>query len=88
VHVFFDAPKPGREQRAANVWEIYSGGGQGEHRADRAITDYLEYCCKTMSAMPRLLVTDDRELREAAVRLGAKFMPVPQFGAFLEEMTT
>ena len=86
AHVFFDAPSPGRHQPSENVWEVYSGGGQAEHRADKAITQYLEYCCQTMSAMPRLLVTDDRDLRARAVELGAKFMPVPQFGAFLEEV--
>jgi hypothetical protein len=86
AHVFFDAPTPGRHQHAGNVWEIYSGGGQAEHRADAAIAGYLEYCCQTMSAMPRLLVTDDRGLRARAVELGARFMPVPQFGAFLEEI--
>ena len=71
--------------RAENVFEVYSGG-EGEHRADRALVGQIEHCCRTMSGLPRILVTDDKELRAAARALGTRIMPVPQFGAFLEEM--
>ena len=63
-----------------------AGGGQGEHRADKYIVEYLGHCCREMSAMPRILVSDDRDLRAKAAEFGARYMPVPQFGAFLQEM--
>jgi hypothetical protein len=85
VEVFFDGPDAARKRRAENVFEVYSGG-QGEHRADRALTEQIEFFCRTMSAMPRILVTDDKDLREAARGRDTRIMPAPQFGAFLEEM--
>ena len=88
ARVFFDSPAHSRETVAPNVTVVFSGGGEqdAQHRADRAIIDFLEHCCRNMSAMPRILATDDRELRDKARELGASFMPVAQFGAFLEEL--
>jgi len=87
AEVFFDAPAFSRAKHGENVFEVYSGGGEGEHRADRAIMEQVEYCSRKMSAMPRFLVTDDRELRAQARELGTRIVRVPQFGVFLEDMT-
>jgi len=85
TRVYFDGPKRSKFKHPNNVREIYSGG-EGEHRADRVIVEDLEYCCRSMSAMPRLIVTNDKELRAEALRCGAKFMPVQQFAAVLDEV--
>mgnify|MGYP000750278937 CR=1 FL=1 len=85
VEIFFDGPTATRRPHAPNIFEVYSGG-EGEHRADRALIEQIEHCCRTRSAMPRILVTDDRDLRTRARELNTRVMPVPQFGAFLEEM--
>ena len=84
VDVFFDGPSPSTQMHAPHIREVYSGGGNAEHRADNAIVEYLEFCCRQMSAMPRILVTDDRDLRAEGDRRGALSMPVPEFGAFME----
>jgi len=84
AEVFFDGPTHSSQMRAPNVRETFSGGGDAEHRADKAIVEYLDYCCRHMSAMPRILVTDDRDLRSEGGVRGARIMPVPEFGAFLE----
>jgi hypothetical protein len=39
-----------------------------------------------MSAMRRIIVTDDADLRNRARELGAVVMPVAQFGAVAEEI--
>ena len=86
VHVFFDSPEFSERKYATNVYEIFSGGGQADHRADGVIKGYLERCCQEHSAMPRILVTNDRELGQQVRDLHADIMYVQQFGAFLEEM--
>ena len=83
VHVFFDSPSPSTERHGSNIWEVYSGGGHGDHRADKAIVGYLERCCREMSAMPRIVVSNDSDLCQKAKELTAGIMRVPQFGAFL-----
>jgi hypothetical protein len=86
VRIYFDSPVASERRHGANVREIYSGGGEGEHRADTAIVRGLDACCATMSAMPRLLVTDDRDLRKSAIERGARIVPVAQFGALLADL--
>jgi hypothetical protein len=85
VRVYFDGPEAAQRSHGANVREIYSGGA-GDHRADNAILADLDYLCATMSAMPRLLVTDDRELAAAAAKRNTRIMRSLQFGALLEDI--
>lgn len=88
AHVFFDSPRYSRETASRNVIVVFSGGAPEEqHRADNTVLDYMSYCCRNMSAMPRMVITDDMELRNKSRELGAMFMPVAQFGAFLQEVT-
>ncbi len=85
VAVFFDSPKHGEHKVSKNVKVVFSGG-KGEHRADRAILSYLEYVCREMSAMSRVLVTNDRDLAQQARKLNADIMHLEEFAALLQEL--
>jgi hypothetical protein len=87
VTVFFDSPEHGEHRASKNVKVIFSGG-EGEHRADRAILSYLEYVCREMSAMPRVLVTNDRDLARQARELNTDIMRLEEFAALLQEADT
>lgn len=86
VRVYFDSPEHTERRRGANIREIYSGG-EGEHRADDMIAHDLERLHLTDPQTPRMLVTDDRDLRERAARHGgAQVMGVAQFSALLMDL--
>jgi len=85
ARVYFDGPTYAERKHGDNVHEVYSGGGDTDQRADRAIVGHLEYCCREYSAMSRLVVTDDRELSARAKELGADYVRLQQFGTLLEE---
>jgi len=85
VTVFFDSPEHGEHKVSKNVKVVFSGGS-GEHRADRAILSYLEYVCREMSAMPRVLVTNDRDLAQQARKLSADIMRLEEFAALQQEL--
>ncbi|MBN1675923.1 MAG: hypothetical protein JXR37_33070 [Kiritimatiellae bacterium] len=84
VRIYYDSPDHSQARLAANVTVVYSGGGEGAHRADRAFLEFLEQCCGTMSDMPRILVTDDRACRARGRALGALYMPLQEFATLLE----
>lgn len=85
VTVFFDSPEHDEHRASENVKVIFSGG-EGEHRADHAILSYLEYVCRAMSAMPRVLVTNDRDLARQAGELNTDIMRLEEFAALLQEL--
>ena len=58
-------------------------GGEGGHRADRAICDDLDYECRERSALTRILVTSDRELGSNAAQRGAQVVRVNEFAELL-----
>lgn len=83
ARVYYDGPVRQEIAHGPMVKEIYSGGGQAEHRADTVILQDLEFCRAAQRQGPWILVTDDRELRGEAKRLGALTVPVAQFAAAL-----
>ncbi len=83
ISVYFDGPVAGARTISPRVKVIFSGG-TGDHRADRAIIDDLEHLCRERSAVPRILVTSDRELGASAVELGAQVVRVNEFAEFLQ----
>jgi hypothetical protein len=86
MHIHFDGPDPRRYRADPNVRVVYSGG-KGEGRADRAILDDIEASHRTESAMPRVIVTLDRDLAGKAYRHGALRMDPWAFGEWLKHRT-
>ena len=67
-----------------NLVALFSGG-EGEHRADRAILKRLEYD-RSRGAGPFVVVTDDNGFAREAERLGAKRCRLQDFAAFLNHV--
>jgi len=86
VRLYFDGPTRSEQSDSINLTTIFSGGGRSDQRADRVIVEYLEFCASNRSAVPRVLVTDDRELAARAREQGARTVSAIRFGALLEEM--
>lgn len=84
IRLFFDGPIASETGHGPNMTEVYSGGERGkDHRADIAIMDYIQRCCRESSAMDRFLVTDDRDLRDQARELKSNLIRIRQFGIML-----
>ena len=83
--VFFDGPKETHVTAGSTVKVVYSGG-QGDHRADDAIVQQLKYYRGERHPRPRVVVTDDLELRRRARDTGASVMPVRQLGVLLTDL--
>jgi hypothetical protein len=85
VVIFFDSPEYSETDIAANIKEIYSGGGSEEQRADNAIIHFLENRhLKSDQALNRyVLITDDRELAARAARFGVTVQSVFEYGVML-----
>jgi len=84
IRLFFDGPIASETRHGPNMTEVYSGGERGkDHRADMAIMDYIQRCCRESSAMDRFLVTDDRDLRDQARDLKSNLIRIRQFGILL-----
>lgn len=88
VRLYFDGPTRSDISHAPNLTEIYSGGGHADQRADRIMIEYLAYCTRNRSAMPRILVTNDRALASEARAQGAQSVSATRFGALLEDLST
>lgn len=82
IRIYFDGPVSGARSISGNVKVIFSGG-EGDHRADRAICDDLDYECRERSAMTRILITSDRELGSNAAQRGAQVVRVNEFAELL-----
>lgn len=82
--VVFDGPTRVEENFSLHVKVIYSGGGglTVRDRADQAIVDCLE-SRPNSSSIPAIVVTNDRELADRCLVLGAKIMPLQQFASIL-----
>jgi flagellar biosynthesis GTPase FlhF len=83
--LFFDGPQEAHSAAAPNVKIVYSGG-QGDNRADDAIIRQLKYYRTEPRPRPRVVVTDDMELRRRVRDTGAAVMPVRQLGALLADV--
>ncbi|MFW8601406.1 NYN domain-containing protein [Desulfobacterota bacterium M19] len=87
AEVFFDGEEAGQRNFSPQVREVFSGGGSRAvvNRADRAIIDYLSSLPPGSNRdMPRIVITDDRELQSQARRQQAKIMPLAQFAALIQ----
>ena len=82
VNIFFDGPAYSQEHAAANVKITYSGG-EGEHRADNAILEIVEYMQAESPDLTRVLVTDDRDLAQQAKKHKTANMRLAEFAAIL-----
>lgn len=80
--IVFDGPTRSDTQAAPNVRVTYSGG-KGEHRADGVILDNLKFFKTSDTGMRVFMVSNDKDLRDKAHRLGARNVDVLEFGAFL-----
>lgn len=80
--IVFDGPTRSDTQAAPNVRVTYSGG-KGEHRADGVIIDNLRFFKTSAPETCVLIVSNDKQLRETAQRLGACNVEVLELGAFL-----
>ncbi len=78
VRIFFDSPVYSENKLTENITEIFSGGGQDDQRADKAIIQYIKGN-KNNSANRFILVTDDRKLAAAAEKLKVRICPVAEF---------
>ncbi len=86
AEVFFDGEEAGQKNFSPRVREVFSGGGNRAvlNRADQAIINYLSSLPPGNRDMPRIIVTDDRELQSQARRQQAKIMPLAQFAALVQ----
>ncbi len=80
--IVFDGPTRSDTQAAPNVRVTYSGG-KGEHRADGIIIENLRFFKTSAPEMRVFMVSNDKQLRETAQRLGACNVEVLELGAFL-----
>lgn len=81
VRIVFDGAQPQEKSVSPMVSVLYSGG-EGRHRADKALIDQIRFLAGTLKTEV-LLVSDDLELRAAAARLGALPVSVATFGSFI-----
>lgn len=80
--ILFDGSSQTEHQAAPNIRVSYSGG-EGEHRADKVLLMNIGFLKKESPDIPVLMVSDDQDLCAKARRLGAKTIPVLEYGAFL-----
>lgn len=80
--ILFDGSSHAEHQAAPNIRVSYSGG-EGEHRADKVLLLNISFFKKEEPSLPVLMVSDDQDLCAQARRLGAKTIPVLEYGAFL-----
>ncbi|MFC2156884.1 NYN domain-containing protein [Acidobacteriota bacterium] len=88
ITLFFDSPHPEEKVVRQGFKIIFSGGGTGKNRADDKIVQYLKSPEIQDTQKNRILVTDDRELRQRAEHEGAKCVPVAQFAELLGELAS
>jgi molybdenum-dependent DNA-binding transcriptional regulator ModE len=88
AEVFFDGEEAGQRNFSPRVREVFSGGGSRAvpNRADRAIIDYLSSLPSGGWDIPRIVITDDRELQSQARRQQAQIMPLAQFAALIAKV--
>ena len=88
ISLFFDSPNPEEKVVREGFKIIYSGGGTGKNRADDSIVQCLKSPEIQSRSKNRILVTDDKELRQRAENEGAKCVPVAQFAELLGELAS
>jgi hypothetical protein len=85
IEIHYDGPVASEKLLRPNIKVVFSGGEEGtEHRADDVILAHLEFFCRSASAMPRVLVTNDRSLADRAREMDTEIMKLLQFAALLE----
>ncbi len=77
VWIVFDGATAGGESKQ-NIRISYTGGN-GEHRADKMICDFLRMLKIHNSNMPVAVVTNDKDFSANAKRLGAKIISTNSF---------
>ncbi len=89
VRIVYDSPTRSENRVAANITEIYSGGGDADQRADDAIVDLLQKNMHRNSQEEKnsLVITDDRELSRRVRKLGADVLTVFEFSIMLRRRT-
>lgn len=78
----FDGDDTASNCEVLNVRVMYSGGS-GFHRADRVLVDTIRFCKTSEPEVPVFLVSDDKELRKQALKVGAEVLSVLEFGPYL-----
>ncbi len=84
VRIVFDGPVYNMTSVTESITVVYSGGGPDEdHKADRAILDYLREQQAAGKELPTFLVTDDKDFALEAGQAGARIIPLHHFAARL-----
>ncbi len=83
VRAVFDSPKASVTNVLSNLVLEYSGG-EGKHRADNCIVDWLSKNQASLRTQKAFVVTDDQSLREQCCKLDAVYCPNGVCGALLE----
>jgi hypothetical protein len=78
VFLYYDGGEAHAESRSAQLQVIYSGG-DGEHRADRAILGHLRQLAESAPVAPVVVVTRDIALARRARKRGASIMAPEEF---------
>lgn len=83
VHLHFDGPN-GKVRTVSEQVRVTYSGGEGEHRADKAILQDLRFHRGAGSAIPCYLVTDDRGLSGEAEQDGVIVVRADEFAVLLD----
>ena len=65
--------------------EIEFSGGQGRNRADQRIVEHVSLRRPEEAEQKWFVVTDDRAVRRAAAKNGARFVPADLFAVLLAD---
>lgn len=84
VRLYFDGPERSETTLSRQARVIYSGG-EGEHRADRALLADLEFARGRDPAPPAFAVTADGDLARQARALGAALLHPQAFAVLLDD---
>ena len=77
IRLYYDGPERSEYSPSENVKVIYSGG-EGDHKADRAVCAYLEYLRRTAPQVQAFVTTDDRDLRSRSTDAGANALSIDE----------
>jgi hypothetical protein len=83
VMLYFDGDDPTEQALSDQVRVIYSGG-KGEHRADNAILQHMQYFLPSIATTPITLVTKDIDFAHQAALMGVGIIYPEEFALLLE----
>lgn len=90
VTIVYDGPEHNKHQETENVAVIYSGGGckLTKHRADRRITELLNWSVFTETGEQLFVVSADNDVVRESRENRAQIIPLDQFGSMFFDVVT